>query len=83
MKINNEKAKFGPPLDPFAPNFFFFFGGGGGSSPAIPLKMWDVMPPYLKTIFEQKTKQKMIFFDYFRLNATLNHFPLSVSIWHR
>ena len=35
---------------PFAPNF------GGGSSAASPLKIWDVMPPYLKTLFEQKTR---------------------------
>ena len=28
----------------------------GGSTAASPLKIWDVMPPYLKTLFEQKTK---------------------------
>ena len=28
----------------------------GGSSAASPLKIWDVMPPYLKTLFEQKTE---------------------------
>ena len=28
----------------------------GGSSAASPLKMWDVMPPHLKTLFEQKTE---------------------------
>ena len=35
---------------PFCPPFL------GGSSAASPLKIWDVMPPYLKTLFEQKTK---------------------------
>ena len=34
---------------PFAPIM-----GGGGSSAASPLKIWDVMPPYLKTLFKQK-----------------------------
>ena len=42
-----NKAKFGPPL---APIFW------GGSSADSPLKIWDVMPPYLKTLFEQKTE---------------------------
>ena len=28
----------------------------GVSSAASPLKIWDVMPPYLKTLFEQKTE---------------------------
>ena len=28
----------------------------GCSSAASPLKIWDVMPPYLKTLFEQKTE---------------------------
>ena len=28
---------------------------GGGSRAASPLEIWDVMPPYLKTLFEQKT----------------------------
>ena len=28
----------------------------GGSSAASPLEIWDVMPPYLKTLFEQKTE---------------------------
>ena len=35
------------------------FGGvlfWGGPSAASPLKIWDVMPPYLKTLFEQKTE---------------------------
>ena len=39
------------PPPPFAPHL-----GGGGSSAASPLKIWDVMPPYLKTLFEQKTE---------------------------
>ena len=41
---------FAPPLCPP------LFWGGGGSSAASPLKIWDVMPPYLKTLFEQKTE---------------------------
>ena len=45
-----KKNKFGPPLPPI-------LGGRGGSraSDAGPLKIWDVMPPYLKTLFEHKT----------------------------
>ena len=45
-----KKAKFGPPLDPICPQF-----RGGGYSSASPQKISDVMPPYLKTLFEQKT----------------------------
>ena len=49
MKINNEKK---PNLDsfwtPFAPKF------GGGSSADSPLKIWDVLPPYLKTLLTKK-----------------------------
>ena len=41
-----KNAKFGPPL----PSFL------GGSSATSPLKIWDVMPYYLKTLFEQKTE---------------------------
>ena len=49
MKINNEKKKkIGHPLLPIL--------GEGGSSSASPLKIWDVMPSYLKTLFEQKTR---------------------------
>ena len=29
---------------------------GGGSSAASPLEIWDVMPPYLKKLFEQKAE---------------------------
>ena len=47
-----KKAKFGPTLDPLCPPFW----GGGGSSDTSPLKIWDVMPPYLKTLFESKTE---------------------------
>ena len=46
MKINNEKKN----LDPLCPQSW------GCSSSASPLKIWDVMPPYLKTLFEQKTR---------------------------
>ena len=45
-KKNNEPPPFFPPLPPIL----------GGSSAASPLKIWDVMPPYLKTLFEQKTE---------------------------
>ena len=48
-KQKNEPPSLPPPL---CPPFFF---GGGGSSADSPLKIWDVMPPYLKTLFEQKT----------------------------
>ena len=37
-------------LPPLFPPFW------GGSSAASPLEIWDVMPPYLKTLFEQKTE---------------------------
>ena len=43
-------------LDPLCPQFFFW-GEGVGSSADSPLKIWDVMPPYLKTLFEQKTEK--------------------------
>ena len=51
-----KKDKFETPLDSFCPQFFFFFFGGGCSSATSPLKIWDVMPHYLKTLFEQKTE---------------------------
>ena len=41
-----KKAKFGPPLPPYL----------GGCSATSPLKIWDVVPHYLKTLFEQKTE---------------------------
>ena len=47
MKINNDKKTN---LDPLCPQSW------GCSSSASPLKIWDVMPPYLKTLFEQKTR---------------------------
>ena len=50
FSIENEKKKRTPP--PFS----LHFGGGGGSSAASPLEIWDVMLPYLKTLFEQKTE---------------------------
>ena len=46
FSIETEKKK-NPPL------FSLFWGG---SSAASPLEIWDVMPPYLKTLFEQKTE---------------------------
>ena len=49
FSIENEK-KTNLPL---CPSFFF---GGGGPSAASHLKIWDVMPPYLRTLFEQKTE---------------------------
>ena len=49
--IENEKKRT---PSPFAPPFSIHFGGG--SSAASPLEIWDVMPPYLKTLFEQKTE---------------------------
>ena len=44
------KKKRTPPFAPLFPPFW------GGSSAASPLEIWYVMPPYLKTIFEQKTE---------------------------
>ena len=48
FSIENEKNE--PPLCPP------FFLGGGGSSTASPLEIWDVMPPYLERLFEQKAE---------------------------
>ena len=51
MKINIEKkSQLWTPLDPFCRQFW------GGCSADSPLKIWDVMTPYLKTLFEQKTE---------------------------
>ena len=47
FSIENEKNE-PPPL--FPP-----FGGGGVLVPLAPQEIWDVMPPYMKTLFEQKT----------------------------
>ena len=49
FSIENEK-KIPPPFAPSLPPIL------GGSSAASPLKIWDLMPPYLKTLFEQKTE---------------------------
>ena len=62
FSIENEKKKSNAP-PPFVPNF------GRGSSAASPLKIWDVMTPYLKTLFEQK--QKFDNFDHFCLDDPL------------
>ena len=45
MKINNKKAKFGLSLSlyPFASHY-----GEGSSSAISPLKIWDVLPHYLR-----------------------------------
>ena len=40
------------PVDPLCPPFFFW----EGSSAASPLNIWDVMSPYLKTLYEQETE---------------------------
>ena len=49
-KNNEKKNKFGPPLDPLCPRFWEV------SSVASPVKIWEVMPPFLKTLFEQKAE---------------------------
>ena len=46
FSIENEKNE--PP--PFAPHF------GRLLVPLAPLEIWDVMPPYLKRLFEQKAE---------------------------
>ena len=48
--LKTKKKRTLPPLPPLFPPFW------GGSSAASPLEIWDVMPPYLKTLFEQKTE---------------------------
>ena len=50
FSIENEKKMNLPPFSPLCPPFW------GGSSAANSLKIWDVMPPCLKTLFEQKTE---------------------------
>ena len=49
--LKTKKNQPNPPLPTLCPHF-----EGGGSSDASPLKIWDVMPPYLKTLFEQNTE---------------------------
>ena len=49
-KKNIEKSQIWTPLYPLCPQFW------GGSSADSPLKIWDVMTPYLKTLFKQKTE---------------------------
>ena len=71
MKINNGKSQIWNSLSPF-----FWGGGGGGLVPLAPLKIWDVMPHYLKTLFEQK--QKFYNFDHFCLNDPLRYGYFSV-----
>ena len=50
FSIENEKNEPPPLLPPPFPPFW------RGSSAASPLEIWDVMPPYLKTLLEQKTE---------------------------
>ena len=60
MKINNEKKNnLGPPLDPLCPQFL---RGSIASSPLKMRKIRNVMPPYLKTLFEQKNISILIRF---------------------
>ena len=52
----------------------------GGSSATSPLKIWDAshaMPPYLKTLFEQKTE--IYNFDHLRPDDPLNGGSLRFS----
>ena len=54
MQINNGKSlNWTPYITPLPPILW-------GSSGASPLKFLDVMPPYLKTLFEPKTKKFII-----------------------
>ena len=50
FSIENEKNNNLPPFALSLPPIL------GGSSASSPLKIWDVMPPYLKTLLEQKTE---------------------------
>ena len=50
FSIENEKKNDPPSCPPPFPSIL------GGSSAASPLEIWDVMPPYLKILFEQKTE---------------------------
>ena len=49
-----KKKRIQPPFAPVFPPFW------GGSSAANPIEIWDVMPPYLKTLFEQKNRNLII-----------------------
>ena len=57
MKKNIEKSQIWTPLDPLCPQFW------GGFSADSPLKIWDVMTPYLKHFLSKK--QKIDNFDHF------------------
>ena len=59
MKKKNE-----PP--PLFPPFW------GGSSAASPLEIWDVMPPYLKTLFEQKKNSNLMILTIFAQTTPLS-----------
>ena len=48
--LKSKKNEPPRPLPPVFPPFW------GGPSAASPLEIWDVMPPYLKTLFEPKTE---------------------------
>ena len=50
-----KKAKFEPTLAPLSPQFWTPFAPNFGRVQVSldPLKILDVMPPYLKTLFEQ------------------------------
>ena len=56
FSIENEKNEPPPPFAPPPPLPSIFLGGGGVLVPLDPLEIWDVMPPYLKTLFERKTE---------------------------
>ena len=49
---NNEKTQIWTPSGLLLPPIL------GGSSAISPLKIWDVMPHYPKTLFEQKTENE-------------------------
>ena len=49
LKMKKKKNE-APPFASLFPPFWV------GSSAASPLEIWDVMPSYLKTLFEQKTE---------------------------
>ena len=77
--LKTEKKEALPLCPPFCPPFL------GGSSAASPLKIWDAMPPYLKSFLSKK--QKFDNFDHFRRDDPLKwvfkkkkHF-LSVFFW--
>ena len=70
MKINNEKSQIWT-LSLWTP-FASHYGGGGVSSSAIsPLKIWDVLPHYLRIDTVREKNRKLIILTIFAWTTSL------------